>query len=499
MGKLSNDIVREKTMRDFLVKTKLDLSDVEIHSIEGLYAFSFTGKKNSINFAHRLKASLDPEIKVKSIKLDDLIDAEFAKAICSDPNTTLAESHRLSCRGVWGVVKSKIGFCFSSESGMLEISLPNPAYAPLLNLLTYPHLNFTAEGKLLLDINALIKDTPEGIVKIHGGEQQLPLILLNPKALESKKIFYTTETLANNQVAVTPHFFVPQQVEPPKYHFALDVSESMQKDLPNLKKSVCELAVLLFDYQPKASLSLTIFSNGIHDKGLFTKSTLQNFKDAVECITFMGNTPLNLVTADFLEKISTKRDQNNILLFTDGEDCGSPDEALPRAKRLISSLQNETTTLARSKFYVFAYRVAANYLDLMQQVADLFKSELIDTASADFLSTQNDPESMKKWAAPRDLFKSRVEITNASGMQAEAYSKALDLSGQLVPLNATVCRPGDQVSITVTNGDDHVVASGTQKAPHITVSNAQAISQLGIRAGNSGVNVSTIPDSFTPK
>lgn len=483
MVKLSNDIVREQTMRSFLTKTRLDLTNVEIHSIEGLYAFSFTGADNSSGFAKRLKAALDPNIQLKVIKLDDLIADEFSKATCDGPKR--AETHKKSCQGVWAVVKSSVSFTFSSESGMLEISLPDPAYAPLLNLLKYPHLKFTAEGKLLLDINALLKDTPEGIVRLNGiDKQQMPVIFLNPKALESKKIFYTTQEVENNQVEVTPHFFVPQQVEPPKYHFVLDVSSSMGSDIEGLKKSAGELATLLFDYQPEATLSLTIFSQGIHDKGTFKKGSLENLLSVIGEITILGDTPLNQVTANFLERIKTERAQNNVLLFTDGEDSRSDISELSRARSLIAELQDDPITAARTKFYVFAYRVEANCLGLMKEVVDLFKSELVDTSSADFMNAQTDPESMKKWAAPRDLFKSRVEISNAGNKQSNTYSMALDLSGQLIPLDSTVCRPGDQVSVTVTNGDDVVVASGNQKAPYPTLSNAKAISNLGINAAN---------------
>lgn len=355
-------------------------------------------------------------------------------------------------------------------------------------------MTFTNDGKLVIDIKSYLKDVPDGVVKIEGlNANQLPLVFLNAGALESKQIFYATKALPNNNIEVTPYFFVPGAPKPPTYHFVLDISGSMLGTLPKLQKSVKELARELFIFQPSADVTITTFSNGIHRLGRYQSNNLKKLEKDVDDMLVKGDTSLYQVTVDFLEQITTTPDHNNILLFTDGGEGGSKPGSEEKVKEIIKGLGTElTNTTIRNKFYIFSYGVTQS--SLMNEVAKTFRSDVIDTDSADFLNAQKDPELMKKWAAARELFVSRLVIEDKTGAQSEySYSMALEQSGQLAPLKPRICKPGETLNISITDGDGKTVIQSTKKldasAPGISFANL--IADLGVNSANSQQKATT--------
>ncbi|MBS0359455.1 MAG: VWA domain-containing protein, partial [Proteobacteria bacterium] len=282
---LSNELLRKKSMEAFLSAMKIDTTGIAIFSMEGV--FSFTGE--NANQAEQLAAQLNTVVQkegeaqqVRSISLADIIDSEIKNATCSD------ETNRGACQILFDYIIKVSGknFSFSAESGVIELPLPHSNYAPMFNLLTYPHLTFDkSSSKLMLDIKKYLKDQkdiPESVIKVDGLDPTLSsTIFLNTSALESKKIFYATEELPNRTIKVTPYFFVPQAMTPPNYYFVLDVSDSMEKSLPDLKRAVSQLTTLLFDFQPNATVSITTFSNSLHHLGTYSKANDAQLKNAI--------------------------------------------------------------------------------------------------------------------------------------------------------------------------------------------------------------------------
>ncbi len=487
MGKLSNDLLREKTMKEFLTAMGLDLTGVEISSIEGLFSYSFQDKKIAEQFSIKLnKIFQGDEVQQahQTISLSEIIDQEMAKATCIDG--AKLPIHKSTCAGVLEIVK-KLGtnFTFSQELGVIEITLPDPMYAQFLNILQYPNMKFTSNGKLVIDIKSYLKNIPTGVVKIEGlNDTQVPLVFL-AAALKSKQMYYASKQLPDNTLEVTPYFFVPEASKPPVYHFVLDKSGSMGSSLPDLRKSVIELAKQLFVFQPDAKVTITTFSNGVHHIGSYNRHHSLKLESDVKDILVASDTPLYEVTSDFLNLILKSADHNNILLFTDGQEGGSKAGSEGNVKMLIENIGTElSNTNIRNKFYIFSYGVQQS--DLMKKVAATFLSDVIDTQSADFLAAQNDPELMKRWAAARELFVSRIVVEDKTGVKSEdKYALALDMSGQLASLKPRICQPGEILEITLADGDGKQIIQSTKKlASNPAISYAGLIGDLGLNATN---------------
>lgn len=498
---LSNDKLREKTMRQFLTAMDVDVADIEVTSKDGLFIFNFKDKNQAERFTNQLNNLLQPEGMTKavtSITLSEIIDHEIAEANYIDANNL--EVHRASCKGVLEVIKT-LGahFVFLPESGEIEITLPDPVYASLLNLLKYPHLTFTNNGKLLINIKEYIKDI-QGVIKIEGlNSSQMPLVFVHAKTFEAQRIFYATKALSTNEIEVTPYFFVPETTTPPTYHLVLDVSRSMDRtetvdssSLDLLKNSVKKLAYELFQYQPDAKVSLTTFSKGIHPKGLFSKKDFLSLYEIVDQLTCLNGTSLYEVTAHLLENTASSISYNNILLFTDGEESSSVPGSENRIKNFLSSLEAESNLVARTKFYVFSYRTAQS--ELMKEVVKAFQSDEVNTSSADFMEAQKDPDVMKRWAAARELFTYRLGVEDkVDGEDKEdsrnetTYSVTLDMLGQMSALQPRVCQPGERVSLSITDGSGNRVGQSTKTiaTPPKNISFAALVSDFGIHASPS--------------
>lgn len=484
MGKLSNDILREKSMRGFLTAMGIDISTVEVSSVEGLYGFSFTNPQQIDTFASKLNAVVQPEgsnTPVQVLKLTEIIEKELENSTCQDKDQL--ETHREASKDMLGLILRKAtDFKFSQESGLLEVKLPGTSYANFLNTLKYPHLSFTGDGKLILNLKAYLKDYPAEVVKIEGlNANQLPLVFLNSLALERKQVFFATKTLGGNKVEITPYYFVPQASKPPAYHFLLDMSGSMSSDgkLDNLKLHVRSLARELFEFQPDARIILTTFSSDIKEHGEYTKADLPRFYLQVDSLNTRSDTFLYKASLDKIEKIKSNNNFNNVLLFTDGQDNGGNENQLSDT---LTSLHNTNPLFtARTKFNIFSY--GTNQSLTMHKVADTFASKVIETSQIDFMEASNDPELMKKWAASRDLFTSRMVVENRKGDKQEStYVQNLDMSGQLACLQPKTLELGETLTVTIKDGNNNVVVESSKSIELPKPSHAGLLATIGINA-----------------
>ncbi|KTD31632.1 hypothetical protein Lmor_2508 [Legionella moravica] len=458
MPKLSNYLLRERSLKTFLHAMGMDLTRIRVSSLDDFFLFDFDEVGQVDEFANRLNTIINAsgENEVESIRLMHLIDAEIAQATCDNPS--MLETHRKSCKAILDIIKAQgAHFVLSQESALLEMALPDPAYATMLNLLNYPKLFISTEGKLVFDLKKYLQNAPANLIKIiQDDSRESSLLFLNNNALQARQIYYATQTLDDGRVEVTPYFFVPHALTPPSYHFVLDVSGSMESALPELKKSVKLLAKQLFDFQPEAALTITTFSAGVKQIGVYRAGLIELLERDVDALAAETYTPLYEVTADFVERISSTNNHNNILLFTDGRDYGSKQDSDLRVQNLTRQLAGSLIARERNKFNIISYQIAQD--NLMHDVAELFFSEVIETSSADFVAAQADPESLMKWAAARDLFSIRVVVTDKVGDQAvRQYGLGLDMSGQLISLESRICQPGERIDISVADGSNTLV------------------------------------------
>lgn len=499
MPLLSNDSIRNQSMAKFLQAININTNGVQISNYGGLFHFSFTQveEKDINEFAKQLNETLDTKQAVKTLSLAKIIDNEIALATCND------EIHRETSRAIINIInKSNPDFRLCEQSGLLEITLPSHQYAVILNLLQYPTMKCSTDGKLIIDVNTHIKNMDQKILKFKGlNPSQSPLVYLKDEFLQKKKIFYSTKNLENNQVEVSPYFYVPDAPTPPTYHFVLDVSGSMESSIKELKDSVNKLAEELFEFQPKAKLTVTTFSSNIHELGCYEKQDLQKLKEKIDRLSHLNQTALYQVTAQFLEKLDASNHHNNILLFTDGYENGSPNNSRKNINGFLSKFQN-TAHAVQNKFYIFSYQVTQD--ELMIKVANTFKSDIINTNSLDFLDARQNKEMMKKWASARELFKSRISIQQKNGGQVDkVYALPLEQSGQLVSLDPMICQPDDTIRINIHDSNDSIlVASEKTLVPQQQKNNGRSngkitLTSLSIHATKSP-SVNQTPEN-TPK
>jgi hypothetical protein len=463
--KLSNHLLREKSIKEFLTAMGVDITGVRVSSIGELFHFSFDDPGVADCFANGLNTVIqaDSEKKpVKSLSLAEIIGSEIEHATSTDSKLAV---HQASCEALLAIIESqRTNFVFSQESDLLELTLPNPAYAAMFNLLEYPHITFSTDGRLIFNIKKYLQNTHDAVVKITGFDfNQPPLFFLNSNILKEQKIYYATKELGDGNVEVTPYFFVPRSITPPIYHFVLDVSGSMENALPDLKRSVKSLAQQLFMFQPDAELTITTFSNGVDRIGSYKFSQLKLLNVQIDDLVVKSDTPLYEVTAHFLEVIADDTMQNNVLLFTDGQESGSKpnSESRVRAKIDNSGANEPLISQVRNKFYIFSYHVGQD--SLMREVAKVFGSEVVETSSADFVAALDDSELLMKWAAARDLFSMHLVVVDKQGIKStEQYRQSLDMSGQFTSLKPRICQSGETIEISVFDGSGNPVLQSSK-------------------------------------
>ncbi|TAL63258.1 MAG: VWA domain-containing protein [Legionella sp.] len=486
MRVLNNDVFRSESMEKFLTDKGMDLNDVKICSVEGLFGFSFTSESSAQHFATRLTKTLESTTPPQTINLATIIENEIEAAQCSD--ATEFEMFKESCRALFPLIKKKPGqFYFSPETGEVTISLP-VQYVPIFNSLNFPHMKLTAEGKLSIDIKTYIKDKQleAPIIQVTGlNANQLPLVFLNSGLQQLKKsMFYAQKRLADNTIEVTPYFFVPTPPAPPTYHFVLDVSTSMRKSLPDLKKSAIQLAEQLFVFQPEAQVELAIFSRETRFLGTFTKKQLEKLINTINRIQSEGDTHLYETILHFFNRLNLAEDHHNILLFSDGKES-SGNKLLSSIRLGLEGFKQKPLKLANNKFYVFAYNYEVGREDALMEIVNLFDSKLFHTSSADFVNALENPRSLQEWAASRGLFQANWVVKDANDESpCQRIFTPLDMSGQLASLPARKCKVGDQISLEILDSNNNLIVKSNFNLTAPPISNAQAISTLGVNASN---------------
>ncbi|MCE3045298.1 VWA domain-containing protein [Legionella sp. 16cNR16C] len=509
MPNLSNAALRENSLREFLSPMGIKTDDLTIKSVEGVFSFEFPNPQRKQEFSESILNVLNgPGEKntLKTIKIADIIAEEIE-------NATADPEDKEACEGLFSTLrKFSWNASFSKESGFIEMKLPKPAYAGMFKLLKYPNLSISDDGKIRFDIKKYIKSRPEPLIAISDLNTNQDMLLLNSAALEANRVFYATKPLDDGNIEATPYFFVPSAVVPPLYRIVLDISSSMAsgKRMEGLKKSVNELAQQLFEFQPNARIKLTTFSDGIHELGTYGNNNLNDFLRIISSLQTKGDTPLYETTIRVLNEIRNEPGCNNVLLFTDGENCsfdyiglfGHPKTRPDQVSTALSQFGPENAALkARNKFYILSFGVEQD--PVMKGVVETFKGQIININSADFLAALKDPQIMRSWAATRGLFTTVVKV---AGKNNEAFEEYIDLSGQLHSLKPQVCKPGDEIELSVTDSENKVIIHSTQTIGSAKAAEkkdspsvARLLSGLGLNpAPNAQTVQPTEPEITTP-
>ena len=493
MPHLVNNALRTKNMIALMKDMGIDVEIAKISCMDELVAVKAATQKDAATVAEQLQTLLETggvKPVVKRMTIADLITAEIEAAPCSNP---VMETNRRSCLAVLEVLKmTGLEFALDEQQEFLEVKLPSIIYAPLFGSMTYKHMSIAGD-KIKFSIKELLKTYNKELVLIDGKS---PLVLANSELFEKKKVFYSQKQISAEEVEYTPHIFIPISAKPPEYHFALDTSESMGvKDkqtkvspLEVMQYGAIKLAEALFKFRPDAVVIIKEFHTEIETVGSYTKETFFKLRRDVQNLVADGDTCLFNITLDEVSSIAKSQKHNNVLLFTDGRNnIGNGSALTEQLVTTVESLQKGSPLIpARNKFFIISYD--QDQPDVLHQVARAFNSLVIKANSPDFVAALSESQKLQEWAAARELFTCRLDVTSArSDSASEEYVRTYDMCGQFVALAPKRCKTDETLHLKVVDGngvtliEDHKPPAQKPVAtPVLASGSAEAATILGV-------------------
>ncbi|WP_131783382.1 VWA domain-containing protein [Legionella gresilensis] len=492
MKHLVNNLLRTTNMVELLRAMGISLDNNTVSCKDERVIFTTKNIEQSEKLAFDLQGLLQKDVvkpQIRQVSIADLIADEIAQA--TSTNALMIETHKKSCLAVLNVLQmTGLNYTLDKEQEYLNIELPSAAYAPLFNSLNYKYMSIQNE-EIKFNIKAFLNDHKQEIILVTGNS---PLLFAHSDSFENKKVFYAEKKLSKDTTEVTPYFFVPDTLTPPTYHFVLDTSISMEGEpLAKLKKSVNEFADALFEFQPDAVINLTEFNINTKQvgRGSYRKTDLSQLVKDVNNLNAGGTTRLYGTVSDKLAQLLQSNQHNNVLLFTDGVNTvGNDDDETQSLNKTVTSIKQRSALIpVRNKFFILSYGVTQP--EILRKVAETFSSPILYTDTIDFTEALSKKGKLQEWAAARELFTCRLEVTTNSqqNTRSEEYLRSYDMSGQFVALKASQFKNDEIMHLTITDGngntlldDKKSIAKDKTMGNFVLPGSAKTASQLGVFA-----------------
>ncbi len=351
---------------------------------------------------------------------------------------------------------------FDLESGQLTVSSRSPTIAGLYTRLEHPHLAVSST-QLGIKLYELISALQPSIFLVHKGHGEAPIIFLNNHFLPKNRLLLSKEHQEDGSIKVTPYMIAEQPTIPANYHFILDRSESMLGErIETAKNSLLNFAQILFQFEPRAKLFINLFDSNYKPLSPtpFEATDLCNGRLASAIRTITGGSSTNIAKACLQKIREFADDQNNVLLFTDGEDTDRDHQALSQE---LDSLSPEKTV--RNKFFIISFLQQPHVLQKMTQI---FGSQLIVETTAALQDVMARHDQLQNWAACRELFTTRVLVQQKIDKSTtEVVSKkSMTQSNQLEALESITVQPGDEIEIEITDSSGRVLFTTREIIDH---------------------------------
>ena len=340
------------------------------------------------------------------------------------------------------------------STGTICIELPTFAIANLYAHLE-PSLVMTRERVVRLNFSHYLQQYSEALFLLDQGHENKPTLLLNSNRINLNQIFFTESKLRDDVIEVKSFMFAIKPTQSPEYWFILDKSGSMMDDnkLANLKQHVIKFAEALLTFDPAASIHLSVFDTQYSELGSFTQQTQQALINAIHLITPEGGTDITATAVELLKKIAADQKRHNVLLFTDGADLTTVREPMPVINHHLNALT--AVQRARNKFFIISYEKQPEHLT---HLTNAFESRLILHSTPDLKNALSDNDQLQNWAASREIFRTNVTIHSFVGQEhTSSEAHIFNQSDQLVLLKTLQARPGDDVVISVVDGEGNTV------------------------------------------
>ncbi|MGQ3890299.1 VWA domain-containing protein [Legionella sp. CNM-1927-20] len=460
MGHFVNNLLRTKNMVDLLQAMGIDLTNNKVickdESVIFISETTLEGEQLAVDLQEILQKDAVKPI-IKRVSIAELVANEIAQANCFDD--AIAETHKKSCLAVLSVLQmTGLDYKLDKEQEYLNIQLPSAAYVPLFNSLNYKYLTIEGEN-LRFNIKEFLKANKQELILVDGKS---PILFAHSDTFENKKVFYAEKQISKDTLEVTPYFFVPNTLTPPTYHFVLDTSSSMNGErLNKLKKSVIEFADALFEFQPDAVININEFNNTTKKIGMgkYQKKDSYQFSKDISSLSTTGATRLFGTVSDQLTVLSQSTQHNNILLFTDGENTiGNLDKETEGLKKIVESIKEGSSLIpARNKFFILSYGITQP--DILHKVAETFASAVLNTDTIDFTEALSKKGKLQEWAAARELFTCRLEVSCSSNqdVKSDEYLRSYDMSGQFVALKSGQYSTNESLHLTVMDSQGNIL------------------------------------------
>lgn len=355
--------------------------------------------------------------------------------------------------------------CFNFEaiafdviSGQLAVRTTSKEIGQLFTTLRHSQLQ-ASNTQIGINLYDYLSSHSAAIFLVQKGQGQRPSLFLNNEFFPKDQVLLSEEPQADGSIKITPYMLVTQPITPPTYHFILDRSPSMAGDrLDTAKQSLLQFANILFQFAPHARLFINIFSTDSAPlRALpFLQADLINgaLSRAIDGINTSGGT--NIAKACLMKIREFLNNQNNVLLFTDGEDSTDDHASLSQELAALTSEQK-----IKNKFFIISF---VKQPEILHELTQQFGSSFFVENTAQIQEVLASHHQLQTWAASRDLFTTRVQIVQSINGETvtEVYTNALMQSNQVEALTSFTVQPGDMVRIEVTDSFKQSLVTTTQ-------------------------------------
>lgn len=455
---LSNHTLRAKALEAFFTAQAIRNHFGRIANQENWFELELASGDidvNSIEFQQlllKLKQTCGVHLPLKSINLQHALQEIISLAETDNVfNQTACTSLLENCFNFDSID-------FDEVSGRLSVPPASSAIANIFTTLHHPQLHAT-NTQLGVKLYDYLSTRPAAIFLVHKGTGQHPSIFLNNQFFPKEQVLLSEEAQADGSIQITPYMLVAQPTTPPDFHFLLDHSASMVGErLSTAKTSLIRFATILFQFEPRARLSINVFNEEY--KALRTNPFLQadltngTLLQEINRINAYGGT--NIARACRMKINEFLNNQNNVLLFTDGED-GTTDHVLLRQALTTVSPEQKV----KNKFFIISF---VNQPDVLQELTREFGSELFVEPTTQIQEVLAEHDQLQTWAASRDLFTTRVQVTQSINGETinQVYRNSMLQSNQVEALRPFTVQPGDEVLIEVTDSFNRSIVTARQ-------------------------------------
>lgn len=455
---LSNHTLRAKALETFFTAKAIRNHFGRIANQENWFELELASGDidvNSIEFQQlllKLNQTFGTHLPLKIIHLQHALQEIIALA------ETDNVFNQTACTSLLGNCFNFDSIDFDGVSGRLSVTPASPAIANLFTTLRHSQLHAT-DTQLGVKLYDYLSEHPAAIFLVHKGTGQHPSIVLNNQFFPREQVLLSQEAQADGSIQITPYMLVAQPLTPPDFHFLLDRSFSMIGErLITAKTSLIHFATILFQFEPRARLSINVFnqdSSALRTHP-FLQADLANGTLAREINRIYSDGGTNIAKACWMKMREFLNNQNNVLLFTDGEDATTDHELLRQAFTTLSPEQK-----VKNKFFIISF---VNQPDVLQELTREFGSELFVESTTQVQEVLAHHDQLQTWAASRDLFTTRVQVTQSINGETihHVYSNAMMQSNQVEALRPFTVQPGDEVRIEVTDSSNRSIVTTQQ-------------------------------------